>query len=322
MNSQAERAAEQLLKALRPVAACHLCGSSDPADKRVLGNRGVATHDAFQGDRQAEWTRADLVKAVACRQCSLIYADPMPHLDEVDLSSLYHTAYFTQAPAKVQPNAERLATILARAGLAPSPDVRMLEVGFGRGEVLLAAHEAGIATEGVEISPDLVAALSREAPIPTHLGTLPDLSLPEASFDLVYMSQVLEHVLEPRTYLKAILRLLKPGGVVFLSVPNEHSLYFRFASLVKRLQNGSTYHLAPLYTPYHIYGYSRRSLSRLLEQEQFRVIGYDARVEATSTGTSGLRKLVETMIFKAERVLNAGYCMDLVARKPDSERSA
>lgn len=319
--NQAEIAAEQLLRALRPVEACHLCGSSDPADKRILGNRGVATHDAFAGDRQAPWTRADLVRAVSCRRCSLIYADPMPHLDEVDLGSLYHTAYFSQAPAEVQPNTARLATILARAGLAPSSGLRMLEVGFGRGEVLLAAHQQGIAAEGVEISPDLIAALSHEAPIPTHLGALPEVDLPEASFDLVYMSQVLEHVLEPRQYLKAIHRLLKPGGAVYLSVPNEHSIYFRLASLVKRWRDGSTYHLAPVYTPYHIYGYSRRSLTRLLEQEGFRVTGYDARVEATSTGTSGLRKQVETLIFKLERLVNAGYCMDLVARKPLSERS-
>jgi SAM-dependent methyltransferase len=315
VTNQAENAAEQLLRALKPVEACHLCGSSDPADKRILGNRGVATHDAFAGDRSAPWTRADLVRAVECRRCSLIYADPMPVLDQVDLGSLYHTAYFTQAPAEVTPNVARLSMILDRAGLTPSPDLRMLEVGFGRGEVLLAAHAQGLATVGVEISPDLIDALKRQAPIETHLGALPEVDLPEASFDLIYMSQVLEHVLEPRLYLQAIHRLLKPGGTVYLSVPNEHSIYFRFASALKRWRDGSTYHLAPVYTPYHIYGYSRRSLTRLLNQEGFRVTGYDARVEATSTGTSGLRKQVETLIFKTERLLNAGYCMDLVAKK-------
>jgi len=316
VNRQAENAAERLLQALKPVEACHLCDSRDPADKRVLGNRGVATHDAFAGDRSASWTRADLVRAIQCRRCALIYADPMPVLDQIDLGSLYHTAYFTQSPAAVTPNPARLATILERSGLRTAPSVRMLEVGFGRGEVILAAHELGLETVGVEISPDLIDALQRLAPIETHLGALPGVVLPPASFDLVYMSQVLEHVLEPRQYLQAIHRLLKPGGTVFLSVPNENSLYFRIASALKHWRDGSTYHLAPLYTPYHIYGYSRRSLTRLLNQEGFQVTGYDARVEAASTGTSGLRKQVETMIFKTERLLNAGYCMDLVARKP------
>lgn len=315
MANQVESAAEQLLRALKPVESCHLCGSRNPADKRVLGHRGVATHDAYAGDREASWARADLVSAVSCRRCGLIYADPMPHLHEVSLDSLYHTAYFPQKPAEVAPDVTRLDEVLERAGRASAPGLRYLEVGFGRGEVLLAAHQRGFDVTGVEISADLIEALQRQAPIPAHLGALPDLDLPEGAFDLVYMSQVLEHVLEPRRYLQAIHRLLKPGGAVYLSVPNEGSLYFRLASAYKRWRDGSTYHLSPLYTPYHIYGFQRQSLKRLLEQEGFRVTRFEARVEASSTGTSGMRRRVERLIFKLESRLNMGYCMDMAAVK-------
>lgn len=322
-KTQPSAAADQLVRALKPVTSCHVCGSTDPADRHRLGNRGIATHDAFQGDRSAPWARADLVGAVRCRRCGLIYVDPMPLLAEVDMDALYHTAYFTAEPAAaVEPDLARMDTLLQRAGITPGSEVSYLEVGFGRGAVLMAAQERGVKATGVEISRELLEAFRERSAIPVHHGALPELGLPAASFDLIYLSQVIEHLTDPRAYLKAIFRLLKPGGKLYLSLPNEGSLFFKLASRYKRWRDGSTYHLSPLYPPYHLYGFTRKSLTTLLGQEGLHVVFYDAHMEAVSSGTSGLRRGIETLIFKLERLTNQGYCMDLVARKPQSESAA
>lgn len=310
-----DQAITRILDCLKPIDQCHLCGSTDPNDKRTLGDRGAATHDSFQGDRQAVWAQPDLIKAIACRQCGLIYADPMPLLGASELDLLYNTAYFPSNEA-VRPHHERLATILKHTGLADRPDLRYLEVGFGRGELLLAAHERGWRAEGVEIAQDLIDGVRAHVPgLPLHLGSLPELVLPSGEFDLILLTEVLEHVASPRQYLQAIHRLLKPDGRVYISVPNEGSLYFRLASAYKRWRDGSTYHLAPMHAPYHIYGFTRTSLSRLLEQEGFASVYYNARLSSASTGTSGLRKVVETGIFRLEKALNMGYCLELIAKK-------
>lgn len=302
-------AATALIKALRPVEACHVCGTRE---RRVLGHRGVATHDAFSGDRAAEWARPDLVRAVRCPRCSLIYADPMPDLHGVDLDVLYQDGYFPDGP--VAPDHERLAKVLRMARSRDRQGGRFLEIGFGRGAMLLAAEELGFEVSGIEVSAAFLEAMRTRAPqLDLYGGALPELPLPAERYDLVYLSQVLEHLLEPRSYLEAIHRILRPGGSVFISVPNEASLYFRMASAYKRARDGSTYHLAPLYAPYHIYGFTRKALTSLLEQVGFRVVAFDARMAAETSGTRGVRAVAERLIFQTERWLNMGYCMDLAA---------
>jgi len=45
-------------------------------------------------------------------------------------------------------------------------------------------------------------------------------SLPSASFDAISLWHVLEHFQDPFTYASEIVRLLKPGGVCFIALPN------------------------------------------------------------------------------------------------------
>lgn len=66
------------------------------------------------------------------------------------------------------------------------------------------------------------------------LSDLSDLPLGDDSFDSVFCSQVLEHVAEPQQVLHELARILKPGGVLLLSVPhlaylhNEPHDYYRY----------------------------------------------------------------------------------------------
>jgi SAM-dependent methyltransferase len=53
-----------------------------------------------------------------------------------------------------------------------------------------------------------------------HDGFLPDaILLPEQHFDLVVASEVVEHVQDDRAAVATLARLLKPGGILLLTVP-------------------------------------------------------------------------------------------------------
>lgn len=57
-----------------------------------------------------------------------------------------------------------------------------------------------------------------------HIGELDSLGFPDESFDVVYAAQVFEHLLNPLQHLKALLRVLKPGGLLYIDVPNYRTL--------------------------------------------------------------------------------------------------
>ena len=57
-----------------------------------------------------------------------------------------------------------------------------------------------------------------------HIGELNSLGFPDESFDVVYAAQVFEHLLNPLQDLEALLRVLKPGGLLYIDVPNYQTL--------------------------------------------------------------------------------------------------
>src|SRR5215211_6552498 len=81
--------------------------------------------------------------------------------------------------------------------------------------------------------------------IQMHHGVLPSIPLRDAAFDAVVASQLLEHIIRRGTLLKEIRRILKPGGKLFVFVPNnclgpidecEHVVKFNAQSLRKLLE--------------------------------------------------------------------------------------
>jgi len=101
------------------------------------------------------------------------------------------------------------------------PSHRVLEVGCGAGQ-LLARVPAGRAF-GVDLSESLLARTAARLRGGAVLAQGDASALPFASgaFERVYCSEVLEHLVDPAAAVAEIRRVLAPGGVAVLSVPNE-----------------------------------------------------------------------------------------------------
>lgn len=90
------------------------------------------------------------------------------------------------------------------------------------------------------------------------LGDLRTATLPEASFDVVFCSYVLEHVTDPEVVLRNFQTWLKPGGIMILRVPDRDSVYGFLARMtphwlhvaVYRYILGSAHAGKPGFAPY------------------------------------------------------------------------
>jgi len=104
---------------------------------------------------------------------------------------------------------------------------RLLEVGPGQGIDLYCLRTLGWDACGLEVDPVAAARARETSGADVHVGTLASTDLPDASFDLVYMSHVLEHLHEPGPALRRAFDLLKPGGSMVLLYPNPRALTAR-----------------------------------------------------------------------------------------------
>ena len=139
----------------------------------------------------------------------------------------------------------------------------VLDVGCGDGRYLLKKKEEGAVCFGVDISEGAISKLkSRNPEMTVFCGDLWVAHFPEASFRLINLCHVLEHVQPTGTLLAEIKRLLMPGGRLRVQVPNGASL--------TRLMFGP-YWMA-LDTPRHVYIFSKKNLRRLFEQQDLRVV--------------------------------------------------
>jgi SAM-dependent methyltransferase len=155
-----------------------------------------------------------------CRSCGLIYANPMPfprdhsHYDEAP-------GYFGEVDtdAKIRAFATLLARVTQRRGCAG----RMIDIGCGRGESLVAAQESGWDAVGVEPSARFAEAGRRELRVDIDHGHIDERTYAPHSFDLVLLSGVLEHVYAPMHLLELARGLLADGGILYVDVPTKQA---------------------------------------------------------------------------------------------------
>jgi 2-polyprenyl-3-methyl-5-hydroxy-6-metoxy-1,4-benzoquinol methylase len=144
---------------------------------------------------------------------------------------------------------------------------RVLDLGCGAGEFTQGAADAGATVTAVEIAE---AALSRARQRHPDLdfrltplsGPLP---LADNEFDLVWASEVIEHVADTARWLSEVRRVLKPAGQVLITTPNHGRL--------RLLLGGIERYSEPLGD--HLHLYTAHSLRELLADFGFivRVVG-------------------------------------------------
>lgn len=235
--------------------ACNLCGGA--GHKMLFRKRGYAL--------------------VRCDGCGLAFVANPP--DAHALAAIYsaeagyHGALLDPAGrdfARMRGTARQHMRMLRRS--VPRPrGLRLLDVGCSSGLFLDEARAAGFDVCGAELSPDTARFARGHFGLEVHVGDWREAGYAEGSFDVVTLFDVIEHVPDPLAELTALLRLLRPGGLLLQSTPNIDGLFPRLSyRLARRLDYWP--HPEP---PHHLYRFSERTLPELTERAGYEVIRID-----------------------------------------------
>jgi SAM-dependent methyltransferase len=142
----------------------------------------------------------------------------------------------------------------------------LLDVGCSLGHALEAASRLGLEARGLDLNENLLEPC-RERGFDVRCG---DVAGPypfeDETFNIVLLKHVFEHTPSPRAALREIRRVLKPGGGMFIAVPNGD--YFK-----ARYSPKSYYFFSPESGGrYHFVYYGPKQLRRLVDDEGFRTV--------------------------------------------------
>jgi SAM-dependent methyltransferase len=209
-----------------------------------------------------------LPKVLRCENCGLVFLHPQP--DIAFLKQHYGEKYFTSRSSvevgydnylrdeeNIKRSFRRRLKAIERYFEKPG---KLLDVGCAAGFFLAVARERGWDPHGVEIS-DFAASYAQKQGFDVLKGTLEEYPATAASFDLVTLWDVLEHLKDPKESLKRIHSLLKPGGHLVLTTP-------AIDSWTNRIFRDKWMGFKDLE---HLFFFSRETLKGLLVQCGFKV---------------------------------------------------
>ena len=234
-----------------PRPDCYLCGQPGRELHKELEDRLVGV--------PGRWA----LRVCPAADCGLIWLDPFPVAADIGLAyeGRYYTHETATAPVSwfrraydavkqgslrvrmgytrgVGPSWYRLLAPIAHLvpGATTAVDAsamfqrapgaagaaRVLDVGCGSGELLARMRDLGWSVEGVDFDPRAVEA-ARSRGLTVRRGDLHTHHYPDATFDVVHLRHVIEHVFDPVGVLAECRRILKPGGRLVLITPNSSS---------------------------------------------------------------------------------------------------
>ncbi|MFQ5926895.1 MAG: class I SAM-dependent methyltransferase [Terriglobia bacterium] len=203
-------------------------------------------------------------RLVRCRFCQLVMTEP--RVAGPELEAHYGGDYWGRARpddlAWVRRDQRYRTAFLARF----RRQGRLLDVGCGLGLFLLALDPQRWERYGLEAMPvpyqEAAGRLGADRIIRGELTGAPEASgLSREPFDVITFWDVLEHLANPRATLEKAFRLLRPGGLVLLSLPN-------FSSYQARRFREDWYALS---LPHHFYHFTPATLTKLLAAAGFRL---------------------------------------------------
>lgn len=173
-----------------------------------------------------------------CDDCSMVFLNPRLNVEATyafyngEWTAIYNENKFkgvsesTEADNNInQGNIELLRRYL---GAPIEKKLSLLEIGIGSGYFLSAAEDAGFSVRGVDVDASNVERVHSRFGSQVQNCDLYDADYHNATFDVVYMRDVFEHVPNPSAMLKEINRISKIDALVYIEVPNMEGLIYRF----------------------------------------------------------------------------------------------
>lgn len=307
-------------------SSCPICGGALRASDVVGEDRLITGEGSFT--------------VMECAECH--YGVTFPQLSGAELAHYYSPEYYDFLGYSGERGGNPLQRALTRfrewsanrsyrrqpyvlEGVAPG---RVLDVGCGNGDLLSHFAQRGWEVYGLDPGESAVKAATARG-VHAHRGTLDDQPWEPHSFGLVTFQHTLEHVPSPLQALASAARLLEPGGLLVIDVPNwwcwQRRLLFRSR-------------WSQLDLPRHLQHFSTRALARIAASLglQVKALGTTSSVPVIAYSlhyalfgrmrggwrkwfTYGLGLLLFPLVYAADRVGGGDSCY-IVMQAPAGDR--
>lgn len=231
-------------------------------------------------------------QAKECSHCSFVFLDP--RLTGEELKKLYSDEYFLHDGADFGAHSASDYETAAVKGSVKFPEIlgwirrfkpsgEFFEVGCGMGYFLNYARGHGYNVSGIEYAALGVRTCKEKFGLDVTKGSFEEHTAVPEKYDVLFMGDVLEHLIEPLDMLTKACSMLKPSGVVALEVPSMfNSLTGRAAVLGMRVLR--TKKKMPL-PPYHVNEFTPNTLRTVIGRAGFKQAVIVQRIKPPSAIT-------------------------------------
>ena len=245
-----------------PVPPCPICASPHSGVEDVLTPAQICDGWRQLGvelspTAQESFGGVQEIRRFRCGNCGLAHFDPV-----LPGNGAFYSDLQRQLPDYYQPT--RPAFDRALKWATDQGYRGVLDVGCGSGAFLDQAARRGLQTAGLDLNPDGVAEC-RKRGHDVHQRTAAAFfeECPDRRFDLVTSFEVMEHVPGPAGFFASAASLVRPGGGLVVSVPNDGGL----PGLARLIPHQ--------WPPHHLTLWRRRNLQDLAEQNGLEVVALE-----------------------------------------------
>lgn len=165
-----------------------------------------------------------IFNAHVCRDCRLTFIDPIPNNRDLDM--MYPVSYQQGVSNMVVDENKKLPglrvpyKVIFEKLVTEKSNPKVLDFGCGNGAFVFNAWKKGFDIEGTEFAAAQVEILKKAMPF-VQFYTVDEVLLFTEKYDVVYLSNVLEHFTDCKAQFEDLLKLLKPSGIIIVEGPLE-----------------------------------------------------------------------------------------------------
>lgn len=280
--------------------------------------------------KDRHYGNAGVFQCSECLNCKLVFLDPM--LSNEELAQYYPKATYYSFHETPKKNRYKDFILRILCVNFPTNDPsfysagKILDIGCGNGYSLVKFKEIGWEVAGIEPSQE-AADIGNKMNLNIFCGTLEDAQYSDNHFDYIRANHSFEHINNPNETLVEIFRILKPGGRLFIGVPN-------IDGIVPKLAKSYWYYLG---LPVHTFNYSPKTLSSMIEKNNLKVdkvhynsswVGILGTIQIILNKNNGKSssegfivnfkpfKIIAGLIARMLNFIGQGDCIEIIAIKP------